>query len=625
MVLVAHLRALWPLNHLPDFGPSGVGIFFGISGFVVTRSLLSPAMTLEDFYLRRVARIFPIYYLTLAILAATWPGRELGWCAGFVFNWLFRSGDQTYFASEAAPPVGHFWSLCVEEHFYLLWPSFVLFLPRRVSKWVPVAVILATPFVAIQLDALLTHWGLRRFDVDGLLSRITLTNFVALAVGAFAAMHEEWLLNARVVRLAGRASSLGRAAWLGAGLLALSALSWLVFHRSLPPVSGTIHQLACAAVVLLVLGVPTIGSPAWLLRVGEISYGLYLFHLPIYAALKVLDEHATAPRVALAVILTFAAAILSRALIERPIIGAARRVKGRLRWIGVGATASAVAVLVLVSIRFARATEGANRDYGIPLPLRKIETIAIGSSHARFGIAASLIPGGYNLGVEGQDLWYGTKLVEKALHDCPNLSRVIYVISPGSFRASDAAHAEIQWREAVYQYAAGIPPRSGQSLSKLLLASHEDYTKAIGRKARFIDEPDRGWVAVDASETGSLIVERAQVTANHMLHHGGPSWVEENRRLLVASIKSCKAHGDSCPLVTTPFQACFLDNLPEELRREQAEGERIVIAETGVRLFDHSHDRAFVPDDFYDCDHLNRKGGAKFTKILIDELMAAGM
>jgi peptidoglycan/LPS O-acetylase OafA/YrhL len=184
-----------PLKYLPDFGPTGVGIFFGISGFVITRSLLSPSMTLPDFYLRRVARIFPIYYLTLGILALTWPGRELAWCARFVFNWLFRSGDQPYFAFEGAPPVVHFWSLCVEEHFYLLWPAFVLFLPRRVFKWVPVVVILVTPLIAIQVDATLTRWGLRRFDIDGLLSRITITNFAALAIGALAAIHEDWILT----------------------------------------------------------------------------------------------------------------------------------------------------------------------------------------------------------------------------------------------------------------------------------------------------------------------------------------------------------------------------------------------------------------------------------------------
>jgi hypothetical protein len=452
-----------------------------------------------------------------------------------------------------------------------------------------------------------------------------LTNFAGLAVGALAAVHEESLRRARVVRLAGRALALGRAAWIGLGLLAVSGLSWLVFHHPLPAVSGTIQQVACAAVVLLVLGLPEIGSPAWLLWIGDVSYGLYLFHLPIYTALKVLDEHATLPRAILAVVLTFAAASLSRVAIERPINGAARRVRGKLRWIGVGATASAVAVLVLVSVQFARATEVTDRDYGKPLPLRTIETVAVGSSHAWFGIAAPLIPRGYNLGVEGQDLWYGTKLVEKALRDCPNLRRVVYVISPGSFRASDQANEEVQWREAVYEYAGGIPPRGGRTLSKLLLANHDDLKKNIGQKTRFIDEPDRGWASVDRVRTGADMIEDGRRTPVHMLHHGGPAWVEENRRLLVASIKSCQGHGASCVLVTTPYQACFLDNVSEEMRREQAEGERIVIAETGVRLFDHSHDGAFVSDEFYDCDHLNKKGATKFTKILLDELTAAGL
>jgi hypothetical protein len=120
-------------------------------------------------------------------------------------------------------------------------------------------------------------------------------------------------------------------------------------------------------------------------------------------------------------------------------------------------------------------------------------------------------------------------------------------------------------------------------------------------------------------------VEQGKRAALNKLNHGSGARVPENRGFLIASIKRCKARGASCVLKTPPFQACFLDNVSPEMQQEFAESYRVVMAETGIRLLDHSRDPRFRPEDFFDCDHLNRGGAIKFTRILTDELAADGL
>src|SRR5689334_12095895 len=98
LVLFAHLQAVSILRWMPEIlGVAGVGIFFALSGFLITRILVADRAAgrgLSAFYSRRVARIFPIYYLTLAILAVCWPGQELTWAASFTFNFQFLASSR---------------------------------------------------------------------------------------------------------------------------------------------------------------------------------------------------------------------------------------------------------------------------------------------------------------------------------------------------------------------------------------------------------------------------------------------------------------------------------------------------------------------------------------------------
>lgn len=123
------------------WGAFGVDIFFGLSGFLITRLLVEEwdrrgAVDLRGFYLRRAFRILPPYaiFLLTVTAAGLWKsGWDLAGCLLFFRNYVpTRLG---------APLTGHLWSLAIEEQFYLLWPALMLFAGRK--KAVDVAAILA--------------------------------------------------------------------------------------------------------------------------------------------------------------------------------------------------------------------------------------------------------------------------------------------------------------------------------------------------------------------------------------------------------------------------------------------------------------------------------------------------
>src|ERR1700722_8826765 len=124
-----------PMGRLIPRGQLGVRPFFVISGFLITRILLRCRLEqdqwreLRVFYCRRVLRIVPLYYVTLAVTALVniRPVRQtLWWHVAYLSNF--------YHVLRNVPletVVTPYWSLSVEEQFYLIWPCFILFLPRR--------------------------------------------------------------------------------------------------------------------------------------------------------------------------------------------------------------------------------------------------------------------------------------------------------------------------------------------------------------------------------------------------------------------------------------------------------------------------------------------------------------
>src|SRR5262245_34719431 len=112
-------------------GPFGVRLFFVISGFLITRILLEQrgapvGSVLRAFYWRRLGRIAPLYYVALIVYWSFGvPGARELW------PWLVTYTSNMVDPATPLGFVGHFWSLAVEEQFYLVWPPLVLLLSRR--------------------------------------------------------------------------------------------------------------------------------------------------------------------------------------------------------------------------------------------------------------------------------------------------------------------------------------------------------------------------------------------------------------------------------------------------------------------------------------------------------------
>ncbi|MGN6742482.1 MAG: acyltransferase family protein, partial [Amnibacterium sp.] len=139
MVLLYHL---WPKRLTGGF--TGVDVFFVISGFLITTHLLAHpprrARDLLAFWSRRIRRLLPASLLVLLVTlaasrlfapATTWSSTaaQVRAAALYVVNWRLADDSVDYLASQDAPtPVQHFWSLSVEEQFYLVWPILILLL-----------------------------------------------------------------------------------------------------------------------------------------------------------------------------------------------------------------------------------------------------------------------------------------------------------------------------------------------------------------------------------------------------------------------------------------------------------------------------------------------------------------
>ncbi|HYD20078.1 MAG TPA: acyltransferase [Flavipsychrobacter sp.] len=198
MVIFFHFfRDLCPPGTVPPliqkfsaFGWTGVSLFFVLSGFLITRILINNKGTASyflNFYGRRTLRIFPLYYLALVIVYFILPAIENTPVpdAGLQkWYWLYLQNFATTFKWPTEGPE-HFWSLAIEEHFYLFWPLLVFLLNRKKLK------------IAIPLFFAATIITRALFLQNGLdVSRFTFTRLDELTLGALLAV---WEVEGRLV------------------------------------------------------------------------------------------------------------------------------------------------------------------------------------------------------------------------------------------------------------------------------------------------------------------------------------------------------------------------------------------------------------------------------------------
>jgi peptidoglycan/LPS O-acetylase OafA/YrhL len=157
-------RWLIPAKLLFGNGVLGVNIFFAISGFLITTLLLreweqTGTISLRGFYERRIARIFPAAYTYIAVVAilALVGIVQLRWgafLAASLFSWNYGTLLDLFAGSRDMQVFNHFWSLSLEEQFYLVWPGCLLVLGPSRSRTIALAAVVVLPFFRVASYAL---------------------------------------------------------------------------------------------------------------------------------------------------------------------------------------------------------------------------------------------------------------------------------------------------------------------------------------------------------------------------------------------------------------------------------------------------------------------------------------
>jgi peptidoglycan/LPS O-acetylase OafA/YrhL len=316
LVLLSHsARSSATAEHL---GFLGVALFFGISGYLICTKLLvererSGTISLKRFYWRRAFRILPASLIYLGVIGLLGmlaiervKGRDV---ASGIF--LFSN-----YLSDKDWDVNHFWSLSMEEHFYLIWPVLLATLGNRYAR--------RTALVCIAGIFLWRAWALNHFVLAGIptLQRTDLRLDAFFAPCALAILLREPLWRERATR------------WLSPVVVValVAALAVLRIPHISSPIFSSFRQLAQACILPLII-VSSVFRPATLFGrflelspvrwVGRVSYSIYLWQMPFFDRNGWLGSHAGPVWLKIAALL--AAASLSYYLIERPLIRLGRK------------------------------------------------------------------------------------------------------------------------------------------------------------------------------------------------------------------------------------------------------------------------------------------------------------
>jgi peptidoglycan/LPS O-acetylase OafA/YrhL len=323
--------------HLVSSGWIGVSIFFVLSGYLITRILVRErdrplGSYVRNFYGRRFLRIFPVYYAYLLFLtvgvclggpiAALGAGDELPWA--FTYTYDFYS---TLKWAHHTPLLSHFWSLSVEEQFYLLWPFVIRICPRERRPALLWSLVLAGPLLRAATFLACTRLAFVQPNPFWNTYVLPLSHVDAFATGA-------------LLTLAPPRISIGRLVAFGASLFFVSFALWWRFRDGLLPLGlphaygyiwgYTLINAASAVFIALVLqgsqlarvcNVPLVAA------LGRVSYGAYVFHYPLALLTAPLTERLfqalMARRLAafaLDVGVAFPLAWVSYRLLEKPLL-----------------------------------------------------------------------------------------------------------------------------------------------------------------------------------------------------------------------------------------------------------------------------------------------------------------
>ena len=275
---IAALSVMWGHTFQSDFGnwgitgfqlpvvADGVTLFFVISGFLITYLLLneqekSHRVSIPKFYMRRILRIWPIYYLYLIIALSV----TALWSDSNIWYYIFFGANIPFILTMGIWPIVHYWSIGVEEQFYLFWPWIVKLTHGRNARLLALAIGLCTLW-------LLCKWGIYLvWDTTTAYRFFAVTRFDCMMIGAIGAIlyytKAKWFNQLMSNRLLG----------LTCLLLLFFSLPWSGIIPA--PIRPQIIALLSLVCIMNQLYRPIINFENRICDfVGKISYGIYIIH-----------------------------------------------------------------------------------------------------------------------------------------------------------------------------------------------------------------------------------------------------------------------------------------------------------------------------------------------------------
>lgn len=275
---IAALSVMWGHTFQRDFGnwgidgfrlpvvADGVTLFFVISGFLITYLLLheqeqSQKISIPKFYMRRILRIWPIYYLYLFIaVAATGT-----WHDSNIWYYCFFTANIPFILAVGIWPIIHYWSLGVEEQFYLFWPWLVKLTHGKTKRLLTIAIIICVAWIACK-------WGIYLSCGTNTAYRIfAVTRFDCMMIGAIGAIL--YFMKSRLFTKI----LMNRALGIVCFLLLLFSQPWInIIPAPVRPQLIAVLSIVCIASQL---DNPIINLENKVCDfVGKISYGIYVIH-----------------------------------------------------------------------------------------------------------------------------------------------------------------------------------------------------------------------------------------------------------------------------------------------------------------------------------------------------------
>jgi peptidoglycan/LPS O-acetylase OafA/YrhL len=606
-------------------GYVGVDVFFVLSGFLITGLLLAEVrktgtVSLRSFWARRARRLLPMSALVLVVTAVAayriLPPLDAGGISAdvraaalYFANWHFGIESTDYLAEGSSSPVLHYWSLAVEEQFYLVWPLLMLLVlrgirnardpMRLVTRRLAVALALVGG-VSLFLSA--TTSATSAYAYYGLHTRAW-----ELAAGAALALAGAWL--AATPRLLAVA-----AGWTGLAMVVVSAL--VLDETTAFP--GTAALLPVVGTMLLVVAgarAGTVGASRLLVNpvmryVGRISYAWYLWHWPcliLGAALAqpvaAAGEDGAAPAgvrvVLLAVLVSFLLAVVSHHVVEQPMRKAGWLAAARGRSLALGAALTAASVVAasgmvvsLVTVQPERTTAGDSLAAAEIEPIEPGPEVGTGDGSARRGAVRAARAS--NVVLAAPDADRTTLTPEEARKDVPSGGSGCYVLYDSETVGEDClfgdpdgdrtivligdSHAQ-QWfpalerlaRERGWQLRVWAKSACPPQFVRVVKANGSDYPGCSSWRDAMIERLT-ALPRVDAVVVGRVWLYEQRVVAEDGSDLDGDevldAWEEGSRQLYEALGEVAK---DVVMLRDVPFPrhdvpAC-LSEAPDDLRR----------------------------------------------------------